>query len=664
MYSVNRIKVWVLLSCLSLPSFMFAQREPMKWGKIPRADLEMKTSPQDSNASAVILGDIGEVAFTSYGVVFTRHRRIKILSEAGYKWGDHAIPYYKSVRAPDIDGQTFNLAADGSVQCVKLDKKAVFDEQVSGELHRVRFTLPDLSPGAVVEYRYIVHSFSPFGLAWEFQTHEPTRWSEFRIAIPEGIEYVPVWQSIEGLHVDEFKTYIQLLFDGARSSQVIENTAHGWAMRDVPALREEPFMTTLDDYVAKLRLQLDQIHLWRILELKYAPTWEKLAVMLMTSEGFGRQIAQHGVLRQQAEMLTAGLNTPEEKMRAIYDYVRATMTWNGKYGIFTNENLDKAFQARRGNGSEIALTLTSMLRFAGLEAHPVLISTRDNGKLVQLYPLLDQFNHVLTYVKVGDREYWLDATDSFRPHDLLPVAALNEIGWLVDKKNPRWINIPNSGSFINQTSVFAELSADGTISGRLVSNDGGYNGLFDRRTLRDKKAEEHIRDKWLNDLAGARLDSFKISYRDSTHRPLVTEAHFFASEHAQVAEDKIYFNPILVGRSKENPFKRPERTLPVDFAYGHTLTYTLLLTLPEGYLVEELPKNIIISLPNNGGQFRRLAQIEGNHLQVISQMVIRQIHFEPIEYKALREFYDRIVAAHAEPVVLKRGAMTSTVGKP
>jgi hypothetical protein len=113
---------------------------------------------------------------------------------------------------------------------------------------------------------------------------------------------------------------------------------------------------------------------------------------------------------------------------------------------------------------------------------------------------------------------------------------------------------------------------------------------------------------------------------------------------------------VFFGRQKENPFKLQERTFPVDFAYGRKLAYTLNLTLPEGYGVQELPQNLMISLPNDGAQFRRLCKAEGNQLQFTCQMGIKKLLFEPKEYQALREFYDRIVAAHAEQIVLRRGA--------
>lgn len=653
-----------LVVIVLFPRLLSAQDKPLKWGEVPRADLEMTAFPADSNAAAVILCDYGQVTFigSDLGMVFERHRRIKILSAAGYQWGGLAVQYYakeKYQRISGVEGQTITLDAKGAVKKQKLEKTAIFDEDVDGTWRRLRFTLPSLSPGAVVEYRYTINSKSArFLHDWEFQTSEPTRWSEFRAEIPQILQYVMIRPSGLSFAVEE--TMINPI-PGAQLSLPynLKVVSSRWAMRDVPALREEPYMTTPDDYRARLRFQLASFNWPGEMPVKVMNSWEKLAEDLMSSESFGGQLERHGVLRKQAEAVTAGLNDPEQKMRAIYDYVRTTMNWNGEYGIYVDVDLDKALQARKAGGPEIALMLTSMLRSAGLDAHPVLISTRENGKLTDIYSILTQFNHVLSYVKIGANQYLLDATDPLCPHTLLPEHALNRIGWLVAKKNPSWVAITNPGLFSNQTSVVANLDADGSLTGSFESSDAGYSGLIDRHTLRDKKEDEYVRDGWLKGLAGAQLDSFKISDKDSTHKPLLTRVHFRSKDHVQVAGDNMYLNPIFFGRRERNPFTLPERNFPVDFVYGRKLSYVLTLTLPEGFVVQEMPKNVSLSLPKEAGQYRRLTQVDGNRLQFTSQFVIRKPHFEPSEYHALRDFYDRVVAAHAEPVVLKRVTATA-----
>lgn len=648
---------------LVLPTLVFSQGK-IKWGEVPRADLEMTEYTPDSNATAVILSDYGHVEFVGgdFTMVFRRHRRIKILSEAGYDWGNVAVQYYakeRYQRLSDVEGQTIKLDAKGAVQKQKLDKGSVFDENVDGEWRRLRFTLPALSPGAVVEYRYTVHSLNgTFLHDWEFQSSEPTRWSEFHAEIPQMLQYVVLRQNTLQLAVEESETH-PIPSAQLNSTFSLKVVSSRWAMREVPALRREPFMTTPEDYLARLRFQLASINWPGEMPVKVMQTWEKLAEDLMASENFGGQLDRHGGLRKQAETLTAGITDPEQKLRTVYDYVRGTINWNDEYGIYTDVSLDKAWQARKAGGPEIALMLTSMLRAAGLEAHPVLISTRENGSVVDIYSILSQFNHVLSYAKIGTKEYLLDATDPLCPFTLLPEHALNQTGWLVEKKNPRWVKINNPGLYSNQTVVAAQLDAEGALAGYFESSDAGYSGIRGRYTLRKKKDDEYIRDGYLKGLAGAQLDSFKISDKDSTHKPLMTFARFRAKDHVQVAGDNMYFNPILFGRFEKNPFSLPARNFPVDFAYGRKLNYVLTLTLPPGFMAQEVPPNIMLSLPKDAGQYRRLVTVEGNTLQMTSQFLIRKPRFEPFEYKALREFYDRTVAAQAEQVVLKRGVATS-----
>ena len=61
------------------------KKPPIKWGDIPQEHLEMDHYAPDTNAAVVILADYGDVYFEGDGeMVFERHRRIKILTEAGY----------------------------------------------------------------------------------------------------------------------------------------------------------------------------------------------------------------------------------------------------------------------------------------------------------------------------------------------------------------------------------------------------------------------------------------------------------------------------------------------------------------------------------------------------------------------------------------------------
>jgi hypothetical protein len=120
-------------------------------------------------------------------------------------------------------------------------------------------------------------------------------------------------------------------------------TTYRWAASNIPAWRDEPLMTTPEDFRAKINLQMIAVSKSGFgsttEELVMVPG-EKLATNLMEAENFGLQLAPSQILRARIDSLAVGLYHPEEKMRRMYDDVRTTMTWNGEYGIYANEKLD------------------------------------------------------------------------------------------------------------------------------------------------------------------------------------------------------------------------------------------------------------------------------------------------------------------------------------
>ena len=655
---------FVFMVCFVVPCSVYAQPKPIKWGEVPIEDLKMNSYPADTNASAIILCDYGDVWFTkSLRMVYERHTRIKILTNAGYKWGTVSIPFYAKdniQKVKNINGQTVNITRDGKVHKHKLDKNSIFEEE-AGEWKWIRFTLPALSPGAVIEYRYKIESKRLFNLPdWNFQTSEPTRWSEFRASIPELFRYVSVFQGHEELDLKETKPFSEMyvwFYKGAAAGYIsnkIDGLNHRWVKKDAPAIRNEPFMTIPEDYRSRILFQLAEIRPLNSPPVNILNSWDKVATDLMDSNRFGQQIDRHTILQEQSKSIVSKIDEPEEKLKAIYDYVRTSMKWNGGYGVYCDRELDDAFKARIGSTPEINLILISMLHYAGLEVYPLIISTRDHGKIQSLFPMVGQFNSVLAYINIGEKEYFLDATSSLRPYNLLPEAALNHVGYLIDKINHGWINIVSPSNYRHLVSVMSTLGSDGSLSGQIQSSGDGYKALFDLKALKDKDEEDFVREIFLANFINAELDSFSIANKEEVQKPLMTSVYFSIPDFAQVAGDFIYLNPMIVESQDENPFKLPERTFPVDFAYERDITYTLQLSLPQGYTLQEQPKNIIVRMPNGGGEFRRVIQASGRNLSLMNKMAIKKPTFEPEEYQGLRQFYSLMVAAHAEQVVLKR----------
>ncbi|MCH7524761.1 MAG: transglutaminase, partial [Bacteroidetes bacterium] len=143
--------------------------------------------------------------------------------------------------------------------------------------------------------------------------------------------------------------------------------------------------------------------------------------------------------------------------------------WNGIDGKYFYYGIKKMLKEKKGSTADINLTLVAMLRYAGIKANPVVISTKDN--LIPFFPNVDRLNYVLAYAVIDDKKYFLDATVEFSDLNLLPIKDYNWMGLYIDNKNKIWkqIEIDKPKQAIGQFSLNAKLNEDGSLEGKLNS---------------------------------------------------------------------------------------------------------------------------------------------------------------------------------------------------
>ena len=641
-----------LLASLLLFVPVQAQEFKMKWGDVPVDDIRMTSFEADTNAHAVILGELGEVEVDVRGrVMYNYHIRVKLLSEAAYDdWGTFYIRYWDGdypERISKVQGNTYVLDDRGKVVRHKLDKKQIFKEKVTDDVGQMQFTMPALEPGAVVEYRYTMSTENPVLLPdWDFQHSEPTLWSEYRATLSQHFGYVQV-HSVPYFSVEEEQEAI-----GPEG----KSTEYRWAIKNMPALREEPYITTLEDYKAKIEFQLAKYVVPGYSPQTYMSTWKELAQELRESASFGGAMKGSKRVRTLTEEVTAGITDPHEKLKAIHNYVRSTITWDGKYRFFADNKMDNVIKDGTGSNAEQTMLLIAMLRSAGIEAYPVLLSTRGHGAITRLYPLLSQFNYVVTKANVNGKEYMLDSTDPLAPSDLLPMRALNGSGWLVSETTDQWVPLRSSEKYVQLVRMEGSLDEFGRLEGQLTASSDGYGALALRSILDETSADDIVREELLDELDGMEVSGVQIENRDDIEQPLSVSAAISLDGFAQQAGDFIYVNPHALSRVEENPLRLEERSFPVDLGFPYDIVYSVQIKLPEGYEVQETLPDTRMVLPEKGGVFQRSTQVNDGQLVMQTRFVLSKDKYSPKMYKNLREMYDRVVAAEAEQIVLMRGS--------
>ena len=271
------------------------------------------------------------------------------------------------------------------------------------------------------------------------------------------------------------------------------------------------------------------------------------------------------------------------------------------------------------------------------------------------YPLLSQFNELVAFVRDGERTVMLDATNPLRPSTLLPARHVNGEVWVVRAPAGEWVPV-RGGAARHLVSARATLSPDFEVRGRADYSSTGHRALRDREGLRDTADEPaFVRGTIFESPSDVVLDSVVVHERTVPTSPLRAEAVFSRPGMVQEIGGMLYLYPMLFRQETENPFVSPTRRLPVDLGHPRDVSYSLHLTIPEGLELAERPVARRLSLPS-GGSYVQSVSLSGRTLLFSTRFQLTSTLYPATLYGPLREMWDAVVAAQAEPVVLRRPA--------
>ena len=283
----------------------------------------------------------------------------------------------------------------------------------------------------------------------------------------------------------------------------------------------------------------------------------------------------------------------------------------------------------------------------------MILSTRNHGIPTTLYPVIFDFNYVLIKTTIHDKEYYLDATDKFSPFGQVPFRTLNGKARVINfKKESNWVVLkPKTKSSIN-TSARLTINENGDIAGNLITRRIGYAAQDQREKISNLGNDGYI-EEYEGDNPNTEVESYEVRFKDELDKPLqeIFEVKIFMNEELT---QKSRINPFFFNRLKENPFKLKERNYPVDFGYAKSNNFALSLEIPASYKVTQLPKQMAISLPNNGGSFLLKTINKGNVINIITRLSLNKKSYSSEEYFTLKEFFKRIVIAESSYIIIEK----------
>jgi len=668
------MKNYILILVLLTSPLIWSQN--YKFGKVSKKELEEVFYPLDSTANAAILFTERKTKFEfdkekGFYIEEKYFTRLKIYNEEAYDKATGIIDVFHNTNGKEevrnLKAVTYNLE-NGNILKSKLEKKNIFDERKNKYIDLKKFTLPNLKPGSVVEWEYILHSpfFGNFNEV-VLQQDIPIKKLKTRIATPEYFNYKSITKG--HLHIPfenerkertiRFSNFeresgfarapsssksITSEFDFTEFIQTIE-------MNNIPGIIDEPYSGNINNYMAGVNYELSYIKYPNSPTKHYATDWESVVEKIYNNSSFGGELKKQKHFEEDLKDILVDTKSIDEKIIKIFEFVKQKVKWNGMYYYYSENGIKKAYKEGVGNVADVNLNLVAMLQSIGIKAYPVLISTVNHG--IPLFPTRFGFNYVIVRVNTSKGYILLDATEKNAAPNVLPDRALNFRGRVISEQgSSEWVELFPQKHAVKKIVIqtkFDEIGFNGTSRTTLTNNFL----LEYRNTAREKNSEELL--EWIDEnTEGVEVIRTRVTNLDSLNKDVIETLQFETESFYEEINGKIYISPLLYLQLTENPFKSEKREFPVFYDTPWANIYTINMDIPDAYEIKNVPESCEYLLPDNLGSFQYSITPNGKNIEIKSNFIINQPIISPAQYQNLKEFYDSVITKQMEKIVLSK----------
>jgi hypothetical protein len=623
------------------------------FGKVSNYELAMTEYEKDKEAEAVVLYETGRYFFRfndsrgRFDLIMEIKTKIKVLKQAGIKYGEFEIPLYYGDEVETIyglEGAVYNLD-HGKIQKTEFNKKNIYEERPHTNWKVLKFAMPDVREGSVIELQYSLITPYYFNMReWNFQKKIPVVYSSLEYKAIPYYEYVYILKGASKL--DEFENEISnhdIQFGRYKYKEII----YLMGMNDLPAFKDEEFITSEKDYMISLNFQISKYHYPSGGNREEMSTWPLICDALIKETSFGKYIksSEKSAHKMLPELDLKNM-TEKEKIEKITQYVKFNYNWNGRESKYSSLKTADFLKQKTGNSADINLFLTGMLRAAGFDANPVVLSTRRNGMINTEYPFIQFLNYVIVQVSGRDTTYLLDATESMLRFDELPQRCINVNGLVVTPKSDTWFYIVQNEPAFTVKSFDVRLNE--TLDALEVHTEVtsyAHDAYHYRRIFRNKP--DHLLEMLKNRGVESAREIDTKNYLN-LDQPFVFS--YQSSPPVEKADNKIFVSPFLNQSVTENIFKQARRELHVDLILYHAAEYKSVIEIPQGYKVEYLPESK--SYNNKAMKIDYQAEKKENKIHITASYEFKSNLYPAKDYPVLKMSYEEIVKKFNEMIVL------------
>jgi len=683
----RRISPAIVLSSLLVLAVLAPAAGQEDWPPITPEELAMKDCPKQPGAPAIFL--YREETADHNWLTRTVLHRIKVLTPAGKERANVEIPFAKGrFKIEDLKARV--IQPDGRAE----DFHGPVFEKTAVRAGRMRtvvkaFALPDVEAGSIIDYRYKLvldegEGSSKRG-ADALEGLLGVQGKPYEGGVDSDSEVlfftVDIWDVQQDLFTRKAKfayvpsSEMERYFARNRKWMQLNYWTQGLAgtaprqeqgqiehvFTDIPAFEPEEFMppeSTVRQMVRFYYIE-ESVGAVDVYWTSEAKNWQK---------GLEKFMRKSGDAAAEAERLTAGIDDPTQKLRALYGRAQEienlsydkTLTRRRREELKIKDNKSVADVFKHGYGlrSDITRSFAAMARAAGFEAKVVRALMRDDKFFDKnLCGLYDQFDSELAMVRVDGVDKLFDPATPFCPMGLVRWSCTESVCLTPSDKPPLVLPTPAypPDTALTQRQLALALDLEGNLAGTATVVFQGQEALA-RRIEHIGDDETEINKAFEAELAellpaGAKVVLKKLENIDNSADNVVAEFGISVPGLATPAGEKTLLPVTPLLGARRHPFRHAERKNPVYFSYPYREFDDIVITLPEGLKAETIPEKRQKDIESFGFSLVCAAE-DGGKLHVQRDLVVKKCYFTVDKYKAIKAFFDEVTAGDEELIVL------------
>jgi hypothetical protein len=591
-----------------------------------------------------------------------KRRVIKILRPQGRGFATVVVPIDRDRKLHSL--HVWSIAADGHPYTLRDNEISEVGDNEYGmlyvDLHAKIARAPAADPGAVVAYEY-ERTMRPYVQehSWDFQDSIPTLHSVFELVLPPDWHYsVADRNAVAGRKDDT----------GVTTSQPAPGH-YRWQIDRVPGIDLEDVPMTPEFGAMAGRLV---VRYSRDPQPTGDARWTAIGDWYTTLASPSAQATPD--LSAKAKELVAGQSDFTAKVQSIAGYMQRNIRYVGiEIGIggLQPHSADDVFRNRYGDCKDKATLLRAMLESIGIHSTWVLVDTR-RGFVDPKIPSIDG-NHAIAAIEIpagytnpvlqsvvtaksGKRYLIFDPTNAWIPIGQIPPYEQGGYGVLTEAGQSQLIALPvmaPASDSVDHT-IHAQLAADGSLEATVVEQRFGYAAERPRVTFTEgsqQQQRDYLENRLRRDLNTVSIEKLAAEHPTELSRPLELDYSFRAANYARSAGDLLLVRPRILG-SDTWSLPRETRAWPIDLSAVQTRSDHIDLTLPPGYIVDELPDPV--SLDTDFASYHSAVTADATTLHYTREYTVKQLQLDASRYDDLRKFTERVAYDEATSAVLKK----------